>query len=78
MDEMDTQYNNQKQKRILANFWNFINLNDGGDSFLGESFSKPSLGPQFDLKKCRVEKLPTVCLKILSTFLSYNSAEINE
>lgn len=34
--------------------------------------------PTFDLKKCKVEKMPAVCLKVLNQFLKFNIAEINE
>lgn len=62
------------------NFWNYINLNNtkSSDSFLEKTLSRQMLQPSFDLKKCRIEKMPAVCLKILNTFLKYNIAEINE
>jgi hypothetical protein len=64
----------------LKNFWNYINLNNtkATDSFLEASVTKQLLHPSFDLKKCRTEKLPTVCLKILNAFLKFNIPEINE
>ena len=34
--------------------------------------------PSFDLKKCKVEKMPAVCLKVLNQFLKFNIPEINE
>lgn len=49
------------------------------DNFLEEKKLQSQVANHhLDLKKCRTEKMPTICLTILDTFLGYNIAEINE
>ena len=78
LDEMDNQFNNHKQMQIAHNFWRLTMLGEPKPALHCIDSNRRQTMFQFDAKKFRVEKLPTVNLLILDGFLAANLAEINE